>query len=175
MMKLLTKPEVTPTRIMRDDSTPQSTRPGDEEGRVWSHPESAAELGWTLDLPVAKGPPEDALIKVVMTFEGGIFRMEAVDVGVSVEGGQAPSVYGRLIDSVRARLEASGLRAGLLRYAPDTWFRFVPPDQAITGGHRKSLAERLDDAYRDDALTPEEKGLLDDAANQFGSRLSDEE
>jgi len=39
----------------------------------------------------------------------------------------------------------------------------------------KTLAERLEDAYRDDALTPEEKGLLDDAANQFGSRLSDEE
>ena len=35
------------------------------------------------------------------------------------------------------------------------------------------LAERLDEAYRDDALTPEERELLDDAANQFGSRLSD--
>ena len=39
----------------------------------------------------------------------------------------------------------------------------------------KSLGERLDDAYRDDALTPEEKGLLDSAANQFGRRLSGEE
>jgi hypothetical protein len=45
----------------------------------------------------------------------------------------------------------------------------------FVGEVRKTLAERLEDAYRDDALTPEEKGLLDDAANQFGSRLSDEE
>ncbi|HSK84962.1 MAG TPA: hypothetical protein VK902_16425 [Rubrobacter sp.] len=49
-------------------------------------------------------------------------------------------------------------------------FREVAPRE---GG--RTLAKRLDDAYRDDALTPEEKGLLDDAANQFGSRLSDEE
>jgi hypothetical protein len=39
----------------------------------------------------------------------------------------------------------------------------------------KTLAERLDDAYRDDVLEPEEKGLLDRAAKQFGRRLSDEE
>jgi hypothetical protein len=45
----------------------------------------------------------------------------------------------------------------------------------LIGEDHKTLAERLEDAYRDDALTPEEKGLLDDAANQFGSRLSDEE
>ena len=48
----------------------------------------------------------------------------------------------------------------------ETRFRMIQPD--------KTLAERLEDAYRDDALTPEEKGLLDDAANQFGSRLSHE-
>jgi hypothetical protein len=45
----------------------------------------------------------------------------------------------------------------------------------LVGEGRKTLAERLDDAYGDHGLTPEEKGLLDDAANQFGSRLSDEE
>jgi hypothetical protein len=49
----------------------------------------------------------------------------------------------------------------------ETHFRMIQPD--------KTLAQRLEDAYRDDALTPEEKGLLDDAAKQFGSRLSDEE
>ncbi|MDQ3703737.1 MAG: hypothetical protein M3437_00670 [Chloroflexota bacterium] len=43
------------------------------------------------------------------------------------------------------------------------------------GPHAKTLAERLEDAYRDDVLTPEEKSLLDDAANQFGRRLSNEE
>ena len=46
-----------------------------------------------------------------------------------------------------------------------TRFRLIQPD--------KPLAERLEDAFRNDALTPEEKGMLDDAANQFGSRLSD--
>jgi hypothetical protein len=45
----------------------------------------------------------------------------------------------------------------------------------LVGEGRKTLAERLDDAYRDDVLTPEEKGLLDRAADQFGHRLSDEE
>ena len=45
----------------------------------------------------------------------------------------------------------------------------------LVGEGRKTLAERLDDAYRDDALEPEEKGLLDRAADQFGRRLSDEE
>lgn len=45
----------------------------------------------------------------------------------------------------------------------------------LVGEDRKTLAERLDDAYRDDALGPEEKGLLDRAANQFGRCLSDEE
>jgi hypothetical protein len=43
----------------------------------------------------------------------------------------------------------------------------------LIGEGRKTLAERLEAAYRDDALTPEEEGLLDDAANQFGSRLND--
>jgi hypothetical protein len=49
-------------------------------------------------------------------------------------------------------------------------FREVAPREGA-----KTLAERLEDAYRDDVLTPEEKGLLDDAANQFGRRLGDEE
>jgi hypothetical protein len=49
-------------------------------------------------------------------------------------------------------------------------FREVAPQE---GG--KTLAARLDDAYREDVLKPEEKGLLDRAANQFGRRLSDEE
>jgi hypothetical protein len=49
----------------------------------------------------------------------------------------------------------------------ETRFRMIEPD--------KTLAERLENAYRDDVLTPEEKGLLDSAAKQFGRRLSDEE
>jgi hypothetical protein len=160
---------------VRDYSTPQSTRPGEEVNRIWPPPERLAGSGWTLDDPVSQSPPEEALLNVVMTFGDGAVRMEAIDIGVSVEGDKAPSVYGRLVDAVRMRLEASGERSELLRYAPDDWFRFVPPDHADTEERRKTLAERLEDAYRDGALSQEEKGLLDDAANQFGSRLSHEE
>lgn len=45
----------------------------------------------------------------------------------------------------------------------------------LVGEGRKTLAERLDDAYRNDVLGPEEKGLLDRAANQLGRRLDDGE
>lgn len=45
----------------------------------------------------------------------------------------------------------------------------------LVGEGRKTLAERLDDAYRDDDLRPNERGLLDRAANQLGRRLSNEE
>ena len=38
----------------------------------------------------------------------------------------------------------------------------------------RTLAERLDEAYKDE-LTPEEKGLLDRAAGQLGRRLSGQE
>jgi hypothetical protein len=134
-MNLLTKHELTPTRIVRDDSTPQSTRPDEEPNRVWSNPESAAEPGWTLDLPVAQSPPEDALIRVVMTFGHGMVRIQAVDIGVAVEGRDAPTAYGRLIDAASAHLEASGdERAELLRDTPDDWLRFVPPDQVARVG-----------------------------------------
>jgi hypothetical protein len=126
-MNLLMKPELTPTRIVRDHSEPQSTTPGKEADHVWSSPESVVEPGWTLDLPASESPPEDALLKVVMAFGDEVVRMEAIDVGIAVEGNKAPSVYGRLIDAVRMHIEASGERVELLRYGPDTWFRFVPP------------------------------------------------
>jgi hypothetical protein len=45
----------------------------------------------------------------------------------------------------------------------------------LVGEGRKTLAERLDVAYRDDTLEPEERGLLDRAADQFGRRLRDKE
>lgn len=45
----------------------------------------------------------------------------------------------------------------------------------LVGEGGKTLAERLNDAYRNDVLEPEEKELLDRAANQFGRRLSDED
>lgn len=40
--------------------------------------------------------------------------------------------------------------------------------------HDRPLAERIEEAYGDE-LEPEEKELLDHAAEQFGRRLSDEE
>ncbi len=45
----------------------------------------------------------------------------------------------------------------------------------LVGEGRKTLAERLNEAYNDHNLGPEEEGLLDRAANQFGYRLSNEE
>lgn len=175
-MSLQIKPESTPTRITHDPSTPQSTHPGEEAKRVWPHPERIAGLGWTMEVSVSPSPPEDAILDVVITFGNDVVRIEAVDIGVSTEGTEAPNVYARLIDAVREHLEASkDERAELLNYTPDTWFRFVSPGQANAGERPKTLAERLDDAYSDNALSPEEKGMLDDAANQFGRRLSDEE
>lgn len=170
------KPESTPTRDATRPSEPEGTKDGDLD-RLFQPPEESFGGGPPFDISLPPGPPKEALLNVVMTFVGGdVVRMEAVDIGVTVEGREAPTVYGRLIDAVSAYLEASGdERAQPLRHTPDHWFRFVPPDQATTGERRKTLTERLEDAYRNDALTPEEKGLLDDAANQFGSRLSDEE
>jgi hypothetical protein len=43
----------------------------------------------------------------------------------------------------------------------------------IIGQHHKTLAERLDDAYRDDELEPEEREFLDLTREHF-SRLNDE-
>jgi len=175
-MNTLTKPELTPTRIERNDSTPQSTRPGEEADRVWPNPESATEPGWSLDLPVAQSPPEDALIKIVMTFGHGVVRMEAADIGVTVEGDKAPSTYGRLIDAVRMRLEASGERPELLRYAPDApdaWFKFVPPDQARSSEHPKRLSERFNEAYDEEAKREDEE-FVKNVKRYHRKRFSDE-
>lgn len=142
------KLELTPTRVERESSTPRSTHPGEEVNRIWPPPEHVAGPGWTLDIPVSQDPPEEALLDVVMTFGGGNVRMEAVDIAVSAEGREAPDVYGRLIDAVRSHLEALGHeRAELLRYTPDAWFKFVPPDQASIGERGKTLTERLNEAY----------------------------
>ncbi len=44
----------------------------------------------------------------------------------------------------------------------------------VEDGGQKTLAERIHEAYGDE-LEPEEKELLDRAAEQFGRRLSNEE
>jgi hypothetical protein len=149
-MSLQIKPESTPTRVTHDPSTPQSTHPGEEANRVWPHPERIVGLGWTMEVSVPPSPPEDAVLDVVITFGNDVVRMEAVDIGVSTEGSEAPNVYARLIDAVSEYLEASkDERAELLNYSPDTWFRFVPPNQA----RPKTLTERFNEAYDEDTST----------------------
>lgn len=137
-MSLQIKPESTTTRIAREPSTPRSTRPGEEVNRIWPRPEPVEVLQWTLDVPDSQSPPDTALLNVAMMFGGGVVRMEAVDIGISVQGDKAPNVYVRLIDAVRKYLETSrDERTELLNYTPDTWFRFVPPDQAPHLAHEE--------------------------------------
>jgi hypothetical protein len=133
-MDTLTRPELTPTRIDRESSVPGSTEAHEQAHRIWSPSERVAGSEWTLDIPASESPPEDAFLKVVMTFGDGIFRMEAVDIGVSVEGRNAPKVYGLLVEAVGTYLKTSGDERAklLLVYPPDTWFKFVPPDQAAS-------------------------------------------
>jgi hypothetical protein len=170
-MSLQIRPESTPTRVTHDSSTPQSTRSDEEASRVWPHAEHIVGLGWTMEVYVPPSPPDEAVLDVVITFGNDVVRMEAVDIGVSIEGREAPNVYIHLIEAVREHLEATkGQRAELLDYAPDTWFRFAPPKKA----RRKPLAERVKEAYGH-GLDSEEKELLDRAAKQLGSRLSNEE
>ena len=127
-MNTLTKPERTPTRTVREPSVPQSTEAHEQAHRIWSPSERVAGSGWTL--PVLQGPPEDALLKVVMTFGDGAVRMEAVDIGVSVEGRTAPEVYGLLVDAASRYLATSGgERVELLNHPSDSWFKFVSPDR----------------------------------------------
>jgi hypothetical protein len=170
-MSLEITPESTPTRIVRDPSLPQSTRPGQEVNRIWPRPEHAVASGWTIDIPVSQSPPEKALLDVVMTFMGGnLVRMEAVNSGVRVEGRGAPNVYVRLKDAVRKYLEASGNEgAELLNYDSDTWFRFVSPNQT----HRKTLTERFNEAYDEEAKQEDEE-FVRNLKRYHRRRFSDE-
>jgi len=119
-----------------------------------------------MEVSVPPIPPKEAVLDVVITFGNEVVRMEAVDIGVSNEGREAPNVYVGLIDKVREYVEAStDERVALLKnYAPDTWFKFVPP---------KTVAERLEEAYGDDELEPQEREFLDLSREHF-SRLDDE-
>jgi hypothetical protein len=130
-MDLRMKPESTPTRLTCESSESRSTDRDKEANRVWAERPNIVGSSWTLDIPVSQGPPEEALLNVVMMFRDGKVRMEAVDIGITVEGRDAPTAYGRLIDAVSAYLEDSGdERSEQLRHTPDEWFRFVSPDQA---------------------------------------------
>ena len=124
------KPESTPTRDATRPSEPEGTQEGDVNRLFRPRTESLGG-GPAFEIPVSQGPPEEALLNIVMMFGDGKVRMEAVDIGITVEGRDAPTVYGRLIDMVSVHLEASGdERAEALRHTPDEWFRFVSPDQA---------------------------------------------
>lgn len=139
-MNTLTRPKLTSTRIDRESSVPGSTEAHEQAHRIWSPSERVEGPEWTT-LDPSESPPEDALLKVVMTFGGGIFRMEAVDIQVSVEGRNAPKVYGDLVEAVGAYLKTSGDERAklLLVYPPDSWFKFVPPDHATP--NKAALAE----------------------------------
>ena len=129
-MNVLTKIEPTPTGTIRGVSASQDTRRDRDVDRDWPQTVPATWLAWTLVVPILRRPSEEALLKVAMTFEGNIVRMEAVDIGISVEGRRVPEVVGRLREAVGAYLETSGdERAELLRYPADAWFKIVLPNQ----------------------------------------------
>lgn len=164
-MNLQMRPESTPTRLILEPSESRSTDRDEEANRVWPERRDAAGSSWTLDIPIAHDPPEEAVLSVVMTIGGGTARMEAVDIGVSVEGSDAPEVYARLVRDVRAYLEASGgARSELLRYTHDAWFKFVSPDQAAVTPQEIEGEETEENALYDfevpdlDALA-EEQGV----------------
>ncbi len=76
-------------------------------------------------------PPEHLRLKVVMSFEGRVPRLNATEVGIAVGGDKIEEAFGRLIEETRGWLLSSGgARAELLRYPPSTWFKFVSPTQA---------------------------------------------
>ena len=143
-MNLQMRPESTPTRLILESSESRSTDRDQEANRVWPERRDATGSSWTLDIPIAHDPPEEAVLSVVMTIGGGTARMEAVDIGVLVEGSDAPEVYNRLVRDVRAYLEASGgARSELLRYTHDAWFNFVSPDEAVRMNAEESKGNAL--------------------------------
>jgi hypothetical protein len=122
-----------------------------------------------MDVSVPPSPPERVVLDVVITFGSGLVRMEAVDIGVSAEGSEAPNVYARLIDAVSEYLEASkDDRAELLNYTPNTWFRFVPPRE-----RPKTLTERFNETYDEEARQDDEE-FVKNLKRYHRRRFSDE-
>jgi hypothetical protein len=94
-----------------------------------------------------RSPPAHLLLDVVMTFSGTMPRLTVLDAGIVAEGSTIEEAFRHLIEATRERLASSDdRRAALLNYSPVMWFRFVPP-----GERRKTLTERFNEAYDEDA------------------------
>jgi hypothetical protein len=100
-----------------------------------------------------RSPPEHLLLDVVMTFSGTMPRLTVLDAGIVAEGSTIEEAFRHLTEATRERLESSDdRRAALLKYPDVTWFRFVPP-----GERRKTLTERFNEAYDEDARREDEE------------------
>jgi hypothetical protein len=79
---------------------------------------------------VRHSQPERSRLDVDMTFSGGTPTLTAREIGVTVEGESIREAFRHLVEETRERLASSeDARRTLLDYPPDTWFRFVAPDQ----------------------------------------------
>ncbi len=118
---------------------PEFTLPSNEP-RV---PESG---GARRDEPERPFPPDHLRLKVVMSFEGSVPRLNATQVGIVAGGDRVEEAFGRLIEKTREWLVSSeGARAELLRYQPSTWFKFVSPIQT-SAAQEVAFADGIADA-----------------------------
>jgi hypothetical protein len=79
---------------------------------------------------VRHSQPERLRLDVDMTFSGGTPTLTAREIGVTVEGESIGVAFRHLVEETRERLASSeDARRTLLDYPPETWFRFVAPDQ----------------------------------------------
>src|SRR5215203_3895299 len=79
---------------------------------------------------VRHSQPERPRLDVDMTFSGGMATLTAREIGVAVEGESIREAFRNLVEETRERLASpQDARHILLDYPPDTWFRFVAPDQ----------------------------------------------
>jgi|SRR5215211_2494195 len=106
-MDLRITPESTPTRYVPNPSEPK------------------------IDTPAPENPPEHLLLSVVMTFTDARVHLDVLDTDVSAEGKTVWEAFRQLVAAANEYVTSvEGERANLSLYAPHTWFRFVPPDQA---------------------------------------------
>ncbi len=126
---------------------PKSTLTRDE-----SHPSEPESIGRGDDIE-HRFPPAHLRLDVVMTFSDTVPRLTVRGTDIVTEGSTIQEAFRRLIEATRERFESSDdRRAALLDYSPITWFRFVPP-----GERPKSLTERFNEAYDEDARREDEE------------------
>jgi hypothetical protein len=148
-MNPLITPESTLTHHVPRSSEPKSTREDGGIERRFPPRDELLGAGQTLNIPVPESPPEHLLLNVVMTFADASVRLNAIDAGISVEAGTVQEAFRRLVAAVRDYVaSAKSEEAGLLRYAPNTWFKFVPPNQ-IAAEQETSGEETEENAIHD--------------------------